>query len=272
MDTMVQFGPERRLVGVLTGAPASSSGPIVVLPSAGLLPRAGPFRLHVELSRRLARQGVCSFRFDVPGVGEAPRLKGCGGREATLAALDHLATFHGARQFVVGGVCSAADVAWGVALADSRGSGVLELVGLSYTGAWVQLALAAGVLRRPVREWPGMVRRLLGRMQQQESERAPVLEDYRDWPERPQARDDFARLVARDVRSLWVYTGGYTARFLHPRQFAWSFGGMARDRRVVMHYWPDCDHTFFARVHRDRLLDTVERWLLNNFPTEPLST
>ena len=45
---------------------------------------------------------------------------------------------------------------------------------------------------------------------------------------------------------------------------------MARDRRVVMHYWPDCDHTFFAKAHRDRLLDTVERWLLNNFPTEPL--
>src|SRR5688572_15761233 len=254
MDTMVQFGPERRLVGVLTGTPASSSGPIVgpivVLPSAGLLPRAGPFRLHVELSRRLARQGVSSFRFDVPGVGEAPRLKGCGGR----------------------GGCSAADVAWGVALADPRVCGVLMLDGLSYTGPWFQLALATGVLRRPVREWPSVVRRLLGRMQQQESERAPVLEDYRDWPERPQARSEFARLVARDVRSLWVYTGGYTARFRHPRQFAWSFGGAANDRRVAMHYWPDCDHTFFARAHRERLLDTVERWLLNNFPTQPLST
>lgn len=271
METMVQFGPERRLVGVLTGTPASSPRPIVVLPSAGLLPRAGPFRLHVELSRRLARHGVSSFRFDVPGVGEAPRLKGCGGREATLAALDHLATFHGARQFVVGGVCSAADVAWGVALADSRVCGVLMLDGLSYTGPWFQLALAAGVFKRPVRQWPGVVRRLLGRMQEQESERAPVIEDYRDWPERPQAQSEFARLVARDVRSLWVYTGGYTARFLHPRQFAWSFGGAARDRRVAMHYWPDCDHTYFARAHRDRLLDTVEGWLVTSFPSQGMS-
>jgi hypothetical protein len=264
METMVQFGPGRRLVGVLTDTPESSSMPMVVLPSAGLLPRAGPFRLHVELSRRLARQGMRSFRFDVPGVGEAPRLSGCGPREATLAALDHLATFHGADRFVVGGVCSAADVAWGVALADERVGGVLMLDGLSYTGPWFRLALAAGLLKRPMRDWVGIARRQFNRIQ---AERAPVIEDYRDWPERTQAQDDFARLIARDVRSLWVYTGGYTARFLHPRQFAWSFGGMTRDRRVAMHYWPDCDHTFFARAHRDRLLDTVERWLLNNFPT-----
>ncbi len=268
MDTMVQFGPEQRLVGVLTGNPGESGMPLVVLPSAGLLPRAGPFRLHVELSRRLARQGVSSFRFDVPGVGEAPRLKGCGSREATLAALEHLASMHGARQFIVGGVCSAADVAWSVALADSRVCGVLMLDGLSYTGPWFRLALAAGVLRRPMREWPSVMKRLVGRMQESSCERAPVIEDYRDWPERPQAQSEFARLVARDVRSLWVYTGGYTARFLHPRQFAWSFGGAVRDRRVAMHYWPDCDHTFFARAHRDRLMDTVEGWLVSNFRSQ----
>jgi hypothetical protein len=29
-----------------------------------------------------------------------------------------------------------------------------------------------------------------------------------------------------------------------------------------MHYWPDCDHTFYARQHRDRLLGTIEQWML----------
>jgi hypothetical protein len=263
METMVQFGPDRRLVGVLTDPGAPSNMPTVILPSAGLLPRAGPFRLHVELARRLAAQGVRSFRFDVPGVGEAPRLNGCGGREATVAALDHLSAYHGAEDFVVGGVCSAADVAWNVAVDDRRVRGVLMLDGLSYTGPWFRFALLAGVLKRAPTEWPGVLARWLGRARQ--TERKPLIEDYRDWPERPQAQDEFARLVARDVRSLWVYTGGYTGQFLHPRQFAWSFGDAVRDRRVAMHYWPDCDHTFFARTHRDRLLDTVEQWLMSNF-------
>jgi hypothetical protein len=30
---------------------------------------------------------------------------------------------------------------------------------------------------------------------------------------------------------------------------------------VAMHYWPDCDHTYFARAHRDRLLVAVEDWM-----------
>ena len=87
MSMLVRFGPEERLVGVLSGN-ATAKGPILVLPSAGLIPRAGPFRLHVELAERLAMHGIRTFRFDAPGVGEAPRLAGMADLEATLAAID----------------------------------------------------------------------------------------------------------------------------------------------------------------------------------------
>lgn len=85
---------------------------------------------------------------------------------------------------------------------------------------------------------------------------------YREWPSQSEARHQFSGFVERGVRSLWIFTGGYTDRFLHPRQFRWSLGAGTRDPRVSMHYWPDCDHTFYARRHRDRLLDTVETWLV----------
>lgn len=270
METMVRFGPQDQLVGVLCepdpddGA-AGGRGPLLVLPSAGLQPRFGPFRLHVELARRLARSGVRTFRFDVPGVGEAARLNGCGPREATRAALDVLAQRHGEHGFVVGGVCSAADIAWNIAVADPRVRGVLMLDGLSFAGPWFQWAKILGVLRRSPLQWPGVLSRLFRRMQPHE--RAPVMEDYRDWPTREQAQQQFAGLVQRQVHSLWVYTGGYATTFQHPRQFAWSFGAVTRDPRVTMLFWPDCDHTFFARSHRDRLLDTVDRWLGSAFAT-----
>ena len=32
----------------------------------------------------------------------------------------------------------------------------------------------------------------------------------------------------------------------------------AQDRRVEMHHWPDCSHTFYSRNHRDRLLGAIE--------------
>ncbi len=260
MDRIVQFGPEGRLVGVLSGGSLPASAPMLLLPSAGLLPRAGPFRLHVELARRLVLRGIRTFRFEVPGVGETPRLPGCGSREATLAALDTLGSEYGCHEFVVGGLCSAADAGWRVAVEDTRVRGLVMLDGISFIGPWFHVARLGNAIRRPVREWPGvLIRRLRGRVRADPA--VPGIADYREWPDRAEAQRQFATLLARDVRSLWVYTGGYRDRFLHPRQFAWSFGEAAGDGRVAMHYWPDCDHTFYARAHRDRLLATVESWL-----------
>lgn len=265
MSRLVTFGPGRQLVGILSGDPASSA-PLVVLPNAGLIPRAGPFRLHVELAERLAVHGIRTFRFDTPGVGEAPRIAGCGMREATIAALDHLAGHHAAERFVVGGVCSAADLGWATATCDRRVVGLLMLDGISYTGFWFHFARVGGALRRGPRAWSGIAARLLGRAAAGVAAAAtgapPFTASDRGWPGRREARRQFAALVRRGTRSLWVYTGGYADLFLHPRQFTAMFGRVAHDRRVEMHYWPDCDHTFYARRHRERLLDTIEQWML----------
>lgn len=142
---------------------------------------------------------------------------------------------------------------------DDRVCGLLMLDGLSFVGPWYQVARIGQLLRRPAIDWVRTVRRWMER--RDASTAQPDVADYREWPERDEARRQFTDLVARGVRSLWVYTGGYRDRFMHPRQFEWSFGKAVRDPRVTLHHWPDCDHTFFARTHRDRLVATVERWL-----------
>jgi len=259
MNRLVEFGPDQRLIGVLTGPANGASKPTLVLPSAGLQPRSGPFRLHVALAERLAAHGIRCFRFDVPGVGEAPRLNGYDAHAATVAAIDALEAHHGCSDFVVGGVCSAADLGWKTAVDDARVSAVLLLDGISFTGPWFHYARNLDRLRRLPRDWRRMLRGAPRRLQGSEGLGSA---DFRDWPSHSEARRQFSGLVARDVRLLWIYTGGYTDRFLHPRQFGWAFGRPARDARVVMHYWPDCDHTYFARAHRDRLLGTVEAWMV----------
>ena len=258
MDRIIRFGPGQQLAGVLTGPPALEARPLLLLPSAGLQPRCGPFRLHVELGERLARKGVRSFRFDLPGVGEAPRLNGCNGRAATLAAMDRLQELEGCTDFAVGGICSAADVGWQAAVVDARVSALLLLDGIAFTGPWFHYARAINRMRRLPREWRGMLRRAPDRLRGGDGLGSA---DFREWPSHADARREFAQLVDRDVRLLWIYSGGYTDRFLHPRQFNWAFGAPARSPHVAMHYWPDCDHTYFARAHRDRLLATVEDWM-----------
>ena len=260
MQTFECFGPDKCLVGVLSGD-ASSSQPILVLPNAGVVPRAGPFRLHVEIAQRLERHGIRTFRFDLPGAGEAPRLSGIDARAATQAALDHLAARGIGTRFVVGGMCSAADRGWIAALDDPRVVGAVLLDGVCFTGPWFQFARVAGVLARPPREWLGIVRH----MGHGGGEVMPATADYRDWPTRREARAQLDAMVARGVRFLFVYTNGITDYFRNRRQFAWSFGRSAGDPRVTCHYWRDCDHTFYARFARVRVLDAIEEWFVTAF-------
>lgn len=267
MERMLRFGPDARLVGILGGDELPPGAPIVVLPSAGLVPRAGPFRLHVELARRLASSGLRTFRFDLPGVGEAPR-NGLDRRAATLAALECLAAeFHGAR-FAIGGICSAADLGWAAALSNQRVVAVMMLDGMCHAGPWFQLARIRGALQRGPRQWIGMVRRRLPSGHPAASQ-APM--DLRDWPTLNDSRTQMETLLARGVRLLCVYSGGIGDYFLDARQFGWTFGRASRDPRVILHHWPDCDHTYFARSHRERLLETVIHWLVKDvFPETPV--
>jgi len=263
MQTIERFGPDGRLIGILDGD-AASRRPVLVLPNAGLVPRAGPFRLHVEIARRLGASGVRTFRFDLPGVGESPHLSGIDARAATRLALDHLQARGIAQRFVVGGVCSAADRGWIAAVEDPRVAGAVLLDGVAFKGPWFEFARIAGVLARPPRTWLGVMRRRLG--EGSAAADAPATAAYRDWPTRAQAQAQLAALLARDARLLFVYTRGVGDYFRDLRQFGWSFGAGARDPRVTCHYWRDVDHTFYARFARERLLDALQAWYERAFP------
>lgn len=269
-ESIVRFGPRDCLVGILGGGETSTASPVLLLPNSGVVPRAGLFRLHVELSRRLEKIGVRTFRFDVPGVGEAARMSDCDDRQATRAAMDHLASQYGCSRFVIGGVCSAADLGWRMAVADPRVCGLLMLDGISFVGPWFHFSRIAAVLRRSPLQWPGVAMRLLKRSQA--TQPALVASDYRDWPSHDEARSELAQLNERKVQSLWIYTGGVSDRLRHPREFYWAFGAAARSPSITLRHWPDCDHTFFTRAHRDRLLTAVCDWIGMHFASTASAT
>jgi alpha-beta hydrolase superfamily lysophospholipase len=258
MEAIVQFGPAGQLLGLLAGNPAAAPATLVLL-NAGTFPRSGPFRMNVELARELAAKGYAVFRFDLPGVGESPRLSNLSPVEAVSASLDCLSRDHGGRHFVVGGICSAADLGWRVAEGDRRVCGVLLLDGISFAGPWFALARIRRLLARSPRHWPAMARRL--RDQLAATDRAPTSADFRDWPTRREAREQMQAMLARGVRFLFIYTGGVRDRLLDLRQFDWAFGDAARSEQVTVQRWPDCDHLFYRQGDRQRLLDTLADWL-----------
>ncbi len=249
---------------IVSGA-TSAEGTLLVWLNAGFLPHVGPFRLHVELGRQLAAQGWASARFDAPGIGDSVAAAQTTPVRTLCRDLDTLHMATGCTRFVIGGICSAADLAWATAQADSRVTGIVMLDGMARAGRgyrWGQVNLLLR-FRSPL-QWPGLVlKQLLARRAAADNaECALRAEDYRDWPSAGSESEQLATLLHREVRIFVRYTGGAADYFLHPKQFFDTFGPHAPDRRIDFAHWPQCDHLFFDPQDRARLASALHQWLL----------
>lgn len=258
IESAHSFGPG--LVGVLTrprGMAVRHTG--VILYNAGLVHRVGPFRGYVQLARMLAGSGFPVLRFDQSGLGDSPAGEVVSAMRRRLeanAAMTLVMAETGAERFVLGGICSGADDAFHVAAVESRVCGLLLLDGLAYPtpGYWWRYLLPR--VFDPPRLW-----QLLRRIGANE----PGMDDYRDFPSQSDAVRQLAEMVARDVRVLFLFTGGAYRYFNHRQQLAACLGAAARSPQVSLEHWPDCDHTFYLRRDRARLHRAAASWMRAQF-------
>jgi dienelactone hydrolase len=129
IETPLRFGAGGRLFGMLCRPDGRTSDVAVIITNTGRDPHYGFARFSVEFARRLAREGVASFRIDFAGLGDSV---GPPGKEDVLspiyesdrtadirAATDVLARL-GYRHIAIHGLCSGAYHALHAALADPR--------------------------------------------------------------------------------------------------------------------------------------------------------
>ncbi|MBK8253572.1 MAG: alpha/beta fold hydrolase [Polyangiaceae bacterium] len=263
-------------------APAAGN-PFLVILNAGLVHRIGPFRLSVDLARRLAARGSRVLRLDLPGIGDSPARGGSAPVEgqavdACREAMNHLAERYGARTFMVGGLCAGAVHAHRVGLADPRVEGVCLLDGYVYPTLISQARRVAVTARRP-QGLLSLGRRLatqgavrLGSILSGDS--TPPKEDrstgeagdsrvglfYQSWPPVQSARADIERMLDRGVRFLFVYTGGWSG-FNYPGQFDDIFPSLPGRHQITVKYYPDADHTFLTLKDREALFQSVEQFV-----------
>ena len=70
-ERVYRFGPQRSLVGIYTEPSPEEmipDAPLAVILNAGIVHHIGPFRLHVDLARRLAESGFRTLRLDLSGL------------------------------------------------------------------------------------------------------------------------------------------------------------------------------------------------------------
>lgn len=269
IEKVVTFGPAEQ-VGILT-LPRDgnySDRPAVLMWNVGLNHRVGPFRIYVELSRRLASVGVAAFRFDASGLGDSgvrrEAVSDMGREDLDVSdAMDAVTRRTGIQSFVLVGFCSSVDAAHRVSVQDPRVVSVVHLEGYAFD--------TPGSLRRRTRRWLSRRRwerrawlafpRLFPRLGGPINLNAESVYK-RDYPAWSKFAHDLVLLTRRGASLLFVYAGGDTS-FNHEGQFWEMFGSPQLDRtKISIVYYSRADHTFFDVQIRDAVVTRVVRFVL----------
>jgi dienelactone hydrolase len=251
-ETTSQFGEHRQLVGVMS-EPANCAPRIgFVLVNAGVVPKHGPFRMYVQLARRLAEAGIVTLRFDLGSIGDSQQRYANQPLKArtTLeirAAVDHLTERYSLEGIAIGGLCSGAEDAFAYAEADPRIRGVVLIDPFSYrTRGWTWRNILYRIARRSLRAVnvyePIAIRA-------NAAPRARLV--HYKYMERGESGRILRALVARSARIHFVYTG--LDAFNHRGQLKDMFPDLDFADRVTVDHFPRMDHTQLLEEDRHAL-------------------
>jgi pimeloyl-ACP methyl ester carboxylesterase len=255
-ESCCQFGPRQKLAGILTEPASATERACVVLVSAGLTPKFGPFRLYTELARRLADHGFRSLRFDLGGIGDSGQeYDGRLLQERTQlqigAALDHLDRHFDLDGVVLAGLCSGADDSFRYAEHDARVRRIVMVDPFAYRAgsfSWRHWSYRA---RRRLLRAVGLYRPLGGARAGDQA-----LVDYENLPHHESSRI-LEALLKRKAQLHFVYTAGRRESFNHPGQLRAMFPGIDFANLVELDYLPRVDHTQFREADRRTLISAI---------------
>ncbi|WP_423821315.1 hypothetical protein V5738_13370 [Salinisphaera sp. SPP-AMP-43] len=274
-ETPLIFGHESHLVGLLARPDAGTGVPLkprpgVLFLNAGLEHRIGPRGLNTAFARAIADAGYPTLRFDYAGTGESrkPQQPLAVDRAEELviecrAAIDKMARLAGCESVVLIGLCSGADDAHRVALAEPRVVGMVQIDGHAATTPGFVWRYYARRVASP-RRWANFAQRMSRRDGPPKSAIDGV--DFFKMPERSVLAADLAGLVERDVRLFYIYSGATHGYYNHAGQLRRALADVHLGDALTEHYLPSADHTFSRNAERMQLFVHVIDWLAAHWP------
>lgn len=269
------FGEKKSLVGVVTEPPSppSPARPAVLFLNAGVLHRVGPNRVHVRLARELTGDGFVCLRFDFSGLGDSrPRPDPISFAQAvvkeTSDGMDLLASSHGARTFLLVGMCSGADNALRVGARDSRVAGAALIEPYSVPAPGFLLYSYREKLLNPLSWWRLLRGRseVLGalkpRRRASAAEPPAAAEAESLVPTREELVRQVGTLLDRHAPLCFVYSEGSPAYFNYLSILRRDVRRALRDGRARLHVLKRTDHVFTPLAAQDSLAAAVREWAL----------
>jgi hypothetical protein len=274
-EQTLQFGPDNALVGTLASTDNPHTGLGALLFNAGVVPRIGPNRLNVRITRALAGQGIPAMRFDLSGRGDSAPSRGMESYEQQAiadlrAAMDLMTQRTGVRRFALMGICSGAENAFHAALADERVVGITLLDSYHYPtwrtslNRFRQRARLQGGLVPATFAW--LMRRLRPQANgnghapaaKHDSSAATSFGSIRPTPAEFAAR--LKQLLDRGVAVDLLFSGSFVETYNYANQFRDVFGRYGIVDRMKVEYQPDLDHTLSTAIMQQSIVARTLRW------------
>ncbi|MFK7730988.1 MAG: hypothetical protein AB8B48_05140 [Pseudomonadales bacterium] len=263
---------KNRLSGVLTtAADADAAQPVFVLLNAGLLHKVGSFRMNVEIARALADQGVSTFRFDLSRIGDSKSSNHSGDYQASVihdiaCAFDELSKLTQAQKFVVVGLCTGADNAHRIAVADPRVCGAVFVDGYAYP----TLKFRAKRLLSAVSSAPRLLKIIRDRLPFRAHSQSPITANSEqaqfEWtlPPKLAVETELELLIDRGVQMLFIFTGAARGHYNYQQQMSDSFAGLDFGTCLTVRINSLADHSFCLSSDRQTLVADIIAWFSSN--------
>ncbi|QEG22140.1 alpha/beta hydrolase [Mariniblastus fucicola] len=272
-ETVCNFGPEKRLFGILTTPDEDvriPNAPIALILNAGIVHRVGPFRIHVDIARQLAAAGFSTLRLDLSGLGDsAPRTGSYEIEDRAVLdvgdAMDFLQRETGVDQFALLGLCSGAYNAHRVAVKDKRIVGTVFLDGIVFRTFGYYFRRFTRYFR--YRFWRNAIRRRLSSSRGEVDAETSAFNESEFFDvglNRDVVVEQLNLLMHRDVQMLFLYTDGYDD-IVGRSQFQEMYGLRPDDGQLQVEYYPKSEHTFRLIENRRAACDRITDWIVGRF-------
>ncbi len=275
-EELITIGDEAVVVGVLSepDKPIQNTyeKPMVLLTNAGVVHRIGPYRQWVNLARRLCDDGFSVYRFDLTGFGDSDMRTDYREEEERVISdmievMDHMEKTKGTKRFVLIGLCSGALYGHQVVVVDKRVVSTIFLDGLAYrTKLWYvhnllqhlnkmkQMSSGFRFLKRKIKA--------LIHLESKKNKQEGKANLYRlSYPPHERTQTELNLLVERGVDMLFIYTSGVALYLNYADQFRAMFPKLKWKGKIQVEYFPDSDHTFTLLAHREKLIESIRKWM-----------
>lgn len=269
MEKIIHLGEKKNLVGFYTPCLENETANTgVIILNAGLVNRAGPFRMGTELARELGKHNFSTFRFDLSGMGESTKLAN-DSRELNQRYLDDIGEAiaflksENIKNIVVLGLCTGADLAHKAATLHPEVNGSVLLDGYGYPNFKFWLGKVTALLRNPTR----LPKAVLSRLVPSSSGKAADNDLGFTWelPTKQSYINDMQTMHSRNVQQLYIYTGGVKDYYAYKEQFHDAFSSHSFAKDVTVDYLEHADHTFIVVKHRKEMFKLITQWLNHSF-------